>query len=786
MSSFDSFNATTFAHIVASENATVAFLAMELIDYAGITSLKNYNFAKLARVVAGYVDLPDGVDPDSIKAMKFISNRIVSSEGWELVRDILLRNASNSAAEDDAHHADSEDQFERVTYVTDDDQDEAPVLSKAGFFSSRKMPQFDDAPRASGKGVSASRHDNDDYGTTLRKPPTSVNPRCDPAPNETRKLGPIVDINEVNFDEDDVGNFDFNSFVNHLGPRARTEDPRSIARTAIQIAASLGVPGASSVKLSGKTITDFELTQAIHTLVKRESGWVHCCMLYLQEAVSLSKSSVSYENFFSRPINVYRFPGSKGEITAENAIIFNGEWYATLADIPRLHFSKSEPKMIRSNPGYAELWSTLALLITSSKIRHSIDLPYWNSTRSVEVIKVWQIDEMFAEYLPVGARNLHETITLTADKIYVLKKPLIGYVKQGEKKVRMTLFDFIALCLGTMKNKNVEFQFDRAAWRKLRKDTVFDGVWGKNPYLLAVYGTDGALQAIPYNNTVNKFIDAMLNLLPLLKGDKFANKKVLVLYGGVTTSGRNTQLEAADYFFTELFGERQSVGRKFDNTKNWDLVKFDLNGNHTSGTLAVDLASIDSIRKLNAFAEDYERVIMITDTADSSVTAATNAKAGVWISNVIAAIPNITFITMKYCCASPITVTGAGAIIPLKSKMFLSDKGEQIYNVGRSHGAEGIVYVTPKTAKEEIKAKTLLPFRGKDKDTDYEQLFRDRCYEGSFDQLRQRPFYFIRDEWVKYFPKHLGIVAGLTKGGQETESEILDSWNMANIDITSE
>jgi len=140
MSSFDSFNATTFAHIVASENATVAFLAMELIDYAGITSLKNYNFAKLARVVAGYVDLPDGVDPDSIKAMKFISNRIVSSEGWELVRDILLRNASNSAAEDDAHHADSEDQFERVTYVTDDDQDEAPVLSKAGFFSSRECP----------------------------------------------------------------------------------------------------------------------------------------------------------------------------------------------------------------------------------------------------------------------------------------------------------------------------------------------------------------------------------------------------------------------------------------------------------------------------------------------------------------------------------------------------------------------------------------------------------------------------------------------------------------------
>lgn len=449
-------------------------------------------------------------------------------------------------------------------------------------------------------------------------------------------------------------------------------------------------------------------------------------------------------------------------------------------------------------------------IITTKGIRNSITLKGY--VQGCQSTFVWCLHEALLAMIPTSVTCDHASIGELA--INLVKKGvhrLIGVVSPGGHK------KFLKTFLKEIANSHIDAASESkyvnhsdwiiatlAMLRGVRLQTLLDATWNKQEY----YFLRAGQKIIPFSYTYFKFFAAFKNMIPDLEAyaakldGTQANQRFLVVYGGVTMNGKNTQFTAAQKFFRKIFGApfTNSSG-EVNETAKWNLASFDLVGNQDTGTFATDASKASSVEKVwNSVVGKYNRYIVILDLADDSVTDKLNDQVAVWIENFLGLTKKPWFVTSKYCVTAPLVVN-AGTVGALTTKLGVStsypipdadpikDKDgkmvEQTYSfpVGRGHGIEGIVLVTPGNHKFPTSRQTLLPFITQyhpNGDPHYAEAFHRRLIDSSFNQMSPATFCEVDEKYAEYFPATFNNQA--RKGGNPEDGVQLKVAGMFSSD----
>jgi len=344
----------------------------------------------------------------------------------------------------------------------------------------------------------------------------------------------------------------------------------------------------------------------------------------------------------------------------------------------------------------------VALLVTTNGLRTPLSLEFSTidkRTGEAKVVRgVWTIAPEFVSLFTGKFTDVGRSVAMCT-RILFAKGYTVIHGMYGTKNV--SVWDFVNLSV-----KSWEKRRDVASllkhWRTIRAGTFLDDAWMKHDFLTIKCARQPDF--LPYNSTAMKLILGYACKFPDVFGGKKTRSvlerladlegKVLFIYGGVTSNGKNSQLLAMRHMLKEVLGD--PIVDNFGNQNasgRWSLITIDINGNAAYGTISVDAANLDSVLSLDANCQMFDNVCVHLDLADDSVTESSNNSIGVFVSNFLQ-LSNIKFVTSKYCASGKITVNGASCAVPLCDPLV-----EQDVPVGRSHGVEGIIFSKPSATK---------------------------------------------------------------------------------------
>lgn len=353
----------------------------------------------------------------------------------------------------------------------------------------------------------------------------------------------------------------------------------------------------------------------------------------------------------------------------------------------------------------------VALLLTINGLRTPLSLEFSTTdkrTGDVKVVRgVWTIAPEFVSLFTGKFTDLGRSVAMCT-RVLFAKGYTVIHGLYGTKTV--SVWDFVNLSVKSWE-KRCDVPSLLKHWRTIRAGTFLDDAWMKHDFLTVKRFSPPDF--LPYNSTAMKLILGYASkfsevvggkkLMSVLDRLKLLQGKILFIYGGVTSNGKNSQLLAMRHMLKEMLGE--PIVDTFGNQNaggRWSLITIDINGNSAYGTISVDAASLDSVLGLDANCQTFDNVCVHLDLADDSVAESSNNSIGVFIANFLQ-LSNVRFVTSKYCASGKITVNGASCLVPLCDPL----SAEQV-PVGRSHGVEGIVFAKPSAT--ERAPKTRHPF----------------------------------------------------------------------------
>lgn len=738
------FNAKIYQTIVNSDVIIHEFAALDFFQATGIDQSRMPKFKEFLSSLAEL--FYDDADVTDLAIVGAICKKVAAAPGYaEFYRECINGEAKLPKAE--RHLADDCADVPRVTKKGKSGKNERKEMIKKVLHTS-EFPDYEDLEQ----------HDDSE---------SSEEVSSDEERDEDQERLELID---------DLDDFDapitvnLNDFHKKLGSAFAVYTVDEVARTIIKICRDKGMSIVRNFKVSGKTITDHKLQYLLSSKIRDDESYARSAMSQLTVSVNVTRCDIQPDTFFSKQCSI---------VSQTPFIVHNGEYYGYFDGGAFIQFSRKPIRDYTPDREYSELWASCSMLYTTTELRLTFQLPFWSKKNATITQRIWTISDEVSRRLPAHHKNLWNVVKRAADVLKNGKLGVIGWVDvrtPGQtKNVRksMTLMAFIKACMVTLADPEVDFNFDRNTWRDLRKDTLLDQAWHKHEYKTLKLGET----VVPYNNTSIKFVDAYLNLVrgdkSWLKCGKFAKptNKVAILYGGVTSSGRNTQLLAVRHFFRELWGK--SIAESHGSGKaaaRWNIFNFDLHGNAYTDTIQIDASKREDVARLNELTGEYDVVICILDLADGSVNSSLNVKLENWLPNFLV-LEKLEFVTTKYCCTSKISVAGADRIIPMNSVIF-GTKDAPI-NVGRTHGAEGICLLTPSKKTVRGPAICLMPMS-----FDKDGAFRMKCFEGSLQQFSPHATLDVPSEFVRWFPKSASMTAGF-RGGQDVEIEIVRKWSDA-------
>jgi hypothetical protein len=557
-----------------------------------------------------------------------------------------------------------------------------------------------------------------------------------------------------------------------------------------------------NVYINGSVESDPRVSVAIIEAIEHVGLSTLLAGLAASSVSSFSTSTnVSYENFYSEQLiwvddTVVCSQNAKGDKSI----------YLDMSNSPCI---KMSPKNYFEKIPKALSWlvSGLLLLITSAGVRENIVIKGYD-IKFIARDMTWTLGTHLRSLLEGTSFDLQAIIALA----HRLHKQGIKEIKGVWNGKEIAIDKFVKGALEThikmaAQEKYVNFGEEvkglLASWRVVRMGTLLDASWFKHPYFFLRCGN----KVLPYLNTYVKFVDAFIPLIGSFKkmgeiarsrsaeNDKLVpyfdvssqqvvypeqhRSRILVIYGGVTLS-RNLQYQAAERFFTALWGSpRCGGGIARDEKAIWELVTFDLNANATTRTGGCDATNPDAVKShFTRICESSYKVIVITDLASDSVTPSINLDAGKIASNFVC-LPNVSLVSCKYCVIAPVTAVCGGI------KAMTSTIQEKDMPVGRAHGIEGIFRVVPSEKKKIGETKTLFPFATATKlkgDVDLKARFMARIHESSMMQLAPHPFLEVDTQYSDYFPDAFGNV-----GRRQTEDvgkHVADFWGSDDLELS--
>jgi len=423
----------------------------------------------------------------------------------------------------------------------------------------------------------------------------------------------------------------------------------------------------------------------------------------------------------------------------------------------------------------------VALLLTTNGLRTPLSLEFSTvdkRTGDAKVVRgVWTIAPEFVSLFTGKFTDLGRSVAMCT-RILFAKGYTVIHGLYGTKNV--SVWDFVNLSV-----KSWEKRRDVASllkhWRTIRAGTFLDDAWMKHDFLTVKCARQPDF--LPYNSTAMKLILgyaykfsdvfggkknwSVLERLAELKG------KVLFIYGGITSNGKNSQLLAMRHMLKEVLGD--PIVDTFGNQNvsgRWSLITIDINGNSAYGTISVDAANLDSVLSLDPNCQMFENVCVHLDLADDSVTESSNNSIGVFVSNFLQ-LSNVRFVTSKYCASGKITVNGASCVVPLCDPLV-----EQDVPVGRSHGVEGITFSKPSVTKRA--PVTRHPFAKYIRFEDRVKVipYDDEVFSVFFDRLKQGNRARLSPQAFLDCSSLGGIVPpsfGAVSGARVAQTEISDS-----------
>lgn len=423
----------------------------------------------------------------------------------------------------------------------------------------------------------------------------------------------------------------------------------------------------------------------------------------------------------------------------------------------------------------------VALLLTTNGLRTPLSLEFSTidkRTGDVKVVRgVWTIAPEFVSLFTGKFTDLGRSVAMCT-RILFAKGYTVIHGLYGTKTV--SVWDFVNLSVKSWeKRRDVPSLLKH--WRTIRAGTFLDDAWMKHDYLTVRCARQPDF--LPYNSTAMKLILGYAYKFSDVFGGKKKwsvlqrladlDGKVLFIYGGVTSNGKNSQLLAMRHMLKEMlgdpivdnFGNQNTAGR-------WSLITIDINGNSAYGTISVDAANLDSVLSLDSNCQMFENVCVHLDLADDSVTESSNNSIGVFVSNFLQ-LSNVRFVTSKYCASGKITVNGASCVVPLCDPLV-----DQEVPVGRSHGVEGIMFSKPSATKRA--PVTRHPFAKFVRSDDRVKVipYDDEVFSVFFDRLKHGNRARLAPQAVLDCSSLGGIVPpsfGAVSGARVAQTEISDS-----------
>jgi hypothetical protein len=460
-------------------------------------------------------------------------------------------------------------------------------------------------------------------------------------------------------------------------------------------------------------------------------------------------------------------------VKAADGVFTNGTIFLDLSRSPALFASASRrmPEMDKQVP---DMIRQLLVCVTSEGLRTTLSLEGFSHGRVTTF--TWSMLDAFSDLIGSCSIRMASMIEVANSLVSAGATGIIGRV--SPRSSRLSVLNFIKFVNDTIieqQESERDFKETYTAtllrnWRIVRQNTILDSDPAyKHPYFMMRSGDN----YFPYTNTHLKMIDAYVSLHATLS--EFAKKlndgeKILVIYGGVTTKGHNVQVTAARHFFTTKFGApiTDAAGRVNKHGK-WNFAKFDLVPNNVRSALSLDAS--DPIHVSDAWSEEcqnYAHVIVVLDLADNSVNPTSNISMGKFISNFLS-LPNVRFVTSKYCVIAPITIGCASRVTPLTSTMTpkISYRGvNYAMPTGREHGIEGIVCAYPGD-KTILLRPFLIRSDGKFVSSNaYNIAFNMRMIQASVEQLAPRAVFEIPKDCSEFFPASFG---GVSRQGDAIE-----------------
>lgn len=739
------FNMKVYRSILASAEITTSFTKLPVCDLLG------YEIGDLPPFRGFLRDLCDmwmqDADVEDLTVVGIICERVLKSNGYRDFYSSYFLGSGNISADSS-----------RVS---------------AGEYGSR-------ARKAAIASVKIVNHTGNDFGDDEEQLVDRIDEESEE--EEEQEDGVVAEIDNVDDLIEDLDDYEsavsinLDEFHKKLGPKFSAYTIDEVARTIIKVFRDRQVPLVKSFKPPGTIIPDYSLQYELATKMGADESYARAAMSHLTVSVNVIRCDIQPDSFFSKKCRI---------VSEKPLIVHNGDYYAYFGAGTYIQFSRKEIRNYEPDLPYGEIWASCALLYTSADLRLNVQLPFWSKKSGTITQRIWTISEKVARMLPAHHKNLWNVIKRAADILKANKTDVVGWIEvrdpRSKKNVKknMTLMSFVRACMSTLASTEVDFAFDRASWKALRDKTIFDLAWHKHEYKTLTLGSE----IVPYNNTAIKFTDAYLNLVRTekswLRRGVFAdpNKKIAILYGGVTSAGRNPQLYAMRHLFEELLGKSiNSTYGKEQASARYKVFQFDLNGNSYTDTIQIDASKREDVMRLNDCTAGFDVVICILDLADGSVNSSLNVKLESWLSNFLV-LDNINFVTTKYCCTSKLTVCGAEKIIPMNSVLF--GTADNQVNVGRSHGAEGICLLTP-TRKKNSNPVCLMPMT-----LDKDSKFREKCFEGSMKQFSPAATFNVPADYVRWFCTGTFTVAGF-RGGSDVDIAVVSTWKAGAFEFIEE
>ena len=549
-----------------------------------------------------------------------------------------------------------------------------------------------------------------------------------------------------------------------------------LARTLIKLANNTGKSTASRPGTIIKDYDDINTFNAAFGNMFKTNQYhqiLEQALLYTQQTVEAKSNYMSYDQFMSKFEDVIYRDNSYYPVAAGRKLLVNA-----LPAVVLVPVGYSNPDVEQE---YGLLAADLAVIMTRSGPKSTIVCDYCIKGKPSTL--TFHVDPEVLKAVAgttddVAKAVSRHTVALHANGYRNIKGSLQVNTAKGMATRKVTLQKFIAEGSKSWVASGNHVELLKF-WRSVRLGTCLDDAWMKHDSLLLKRDPDainssgsrvGGPVFMPYNSTAMKLVLGYHAFMPTIA--KYTGK-ILVLYGGVTTNGKNAQLFAMRHLFESYLGPEKIDDAGNETEGKWLLRPFDLNGNVTFGTLSVNAKNLDSVLSLSTLCQKFDKVIVHLDLASGSVTEALNAEAGMFISNFLK-LPNVKFVTSKYCVTGAIEVSGASAVVQMTDPV----EGN---HVGRSHGVEGIVLAT-RNVKKPTEIVRLQPFpdvKGRTSKELYER-FLDAMHEGNMKRFSPKCFIDYSNLGMSV-PGFFGRTVGAKVETCELDSSVVSVFSLDDI-----